>query len=79
MARMVNGVPVHNVEKRDLVCGIISGASNGGSGGSGGDGGTTIIKQVITTETVSFPVLINTFVPQNTVLNYYGGKFEELD
>ncbi|CZT49591.1 uncharacterized protein RSE6_10463 [Rhynchosporium secalis] len=45
-----------------------------GGGGSGGSGPTrTIINKIITTEIVYFPIVINTFINQNTILNFIGG------
>ena len=41
-----------------------------GNGGSGKD----IIQIFVSTNVVTFPVLINTYIEHNTVLNIYGGK-----
>ncbi|CZT04673.1 uncharacterized protein RAG0_11058 [Rhynchosporium agropyri] len=63
------------LDERQSYC-VVPGNSNyGGNGGygNGGNGGTTVVNQVVTTEVVIYQIVINTFIQQNTVLNFGGG------
>jgi len=70
LAGLVNAVPVQQLDERANVCVLTTNENNGG-----GSGPITIIK-VITTDVVQYPVLINTYIAQNTVLRYNGGKLQ---
>ena len=72
LGRLVSAIPVHELDERANVCVVAV-----GTGGSGTYVAPTVIIKVITTDVVYFPVLINTYVDQNTVLYYVGGKFEQ--
>jgi len=62
VARVANAVPFNQLEERADYCAV-------------GEGGApTSIVKVITSEEVHYPVLIDTYCPENTILTGDGGK-----
>ncbi|CZS92487.1 uncharacterized protein RAG0_03081 [Rhynchosporium agropyri] len=64
LALVVEAIP--SVLQRDLGCAV-------GNGGPGGVITQITVVNVVRTRVVVFPIIINTFIQQNTVLNFQGG------
>jgi len=68
LALVAGAIP--EVLPRDQLCVV-------GNGGQGGGVTQITVVNIVRTQTVVFPVIINTFIQQNTVLNFQGGKFHD--